>query len=283
MSKTADQASVAPGAADGYTITVSNSTNAAVSLSSITDTLPAGFSYVAGSSTGLTTADPTVSGQTLTWPEPLSVPAATGATPGTATLHFGVTVSDTPGTYTNSATAEADGLTVVPTGDTAPIAVGGGGPTPTTTVPGGTTTTTSGPATTPPGGNTNSNDNDTDNTNDNTNDNTQDQSNDQTQTGGDNTNANVNTIEIVGSNFDDFHRRSHFSNEPDAGGPPVGKALARTGSDSRRLTWVGLLPLAVGGLLLLASRTVTAGGPAVPETRRRRNLRSLLSPSRRWR
>ena len=55
MAKTADQASVAAGAADGYTITVTNSTNAAVPLTSVTDTLPAGFSYVAGSSTGLTT------------------------------------------------------------------------------------------------------------------------------------------------------------------------------------------------------------------------------------
>lgn len=79
------------------------------------------------------------------------MPAATGATPGTATLHFGVTVSATPGTYTNQATAEAAGLTVVPTGDTAPITVGGGTTTTTTTtttVPGGTTTTTAGPVAT---------------------------------------------------------------------------------------------------------------------------------------
>ncbi|HEX2191982.1 MAG TPA: hypothetical protein VHH09_02225 [Acidimicrobiales bacterium] len=155
VAKTADQESVAPGASDGYTITVSNATTAAVTLDSITDTLPAGFTYVAGSSTGLTTADPAVSGQTLTWSGPLTVPAATATAPGTATLHFGVTVSDTPGTYTNRATAAAAGLTVVPTGDTAPITVGSGGPT--TTVPGGSTTTTTpggSTTTTTPGGST---------------------------------------------------------------------------------------------------------------------------------
>ena len=53
-----------PGAADGYTITVQNPNDTAVSLSSITDTLPAGFTYTAGSSTGATTSDPSISGST---------------------------------------------------------------------------------------------------------------------------------------------------------------------------------------------------------------------------
>jgi hypothetical protein len=91
-------------------------------LSSITDTLPAGFTYTAGSTTGATTANPTISGSTLTWAGTFTVPAAT-STPGSITLHFRVTVSSTAGTYLNNATAAGTGLTVVASGPTAPIQV----------------------------------------------------------------------------------------------------------------------------------------------------------------
>ena len=84
--------------------------------------MPAGFTYTPGSSTGATTADPTVAANTLTWAGPIAVPPV-----GTAVLHFGVTVSSTAGTYTNQATADAGADTVVATGPTAPITVGGGG------------------------------------------------------------------------------------------------------------------------------------------------------------
>lgn len=122
VTKTADAANAAAGGADGYTITVSNPNAAAATLNSIIDTLPAGFTYTAGSTTGATTADPTVAAQTLTWTGSFAVPGG-----GTATLHFGVTVSSTPGTYTNQATADAGADTVAGTGPTAPVTVGGGG------------------------------------------------------------------------------------------------------------------------------------------------------------
>jgi uncharacterized repeat protein (TIGR01451 family) len=122
MSKTADAASATAGGADGYTITVSNPNGAAATLNSVSDTLPAGFTYTAGSTTGATTADPTIAAQTLTWAGPIAV-----APGGTAILHFGVTVSSTAGTYTNSATADGGADTVAGTGPTAPITVGGGG------------------------------------------------------------------------------------------------------------------------------------------------------------
>jgi uncharacterized repeat protein (TIGR01451 family) len=120
--KTADAANASAGGADGYTITISNPNTAASTLNSITDTLPAGFTYTPGSSTGATTADPTVAASTLTWAGPIAVPPG-----GTAVLHFGVTVSSTAGTYTNQATADGGADTVVGTGPTAPITVGGGG------------------------------------------------------------------------------------------------------------------------------------------------------------
>lgn len=118
--KTADAAQSAPGAANGYTIKVSNPNSAAVTLDAITDTLPAGFAYTAGSSTGATTADPTVNGQTLRWSGPFTVPEH-----GDLSLAFGVTVSSTPGTYTNEAGAESADFTVAPTGPTAPVEVTG--------------------------------------------------------------------------------------------------------------------------------------------------------------
>lgn len=118
--KTADAARSAPGAANGYTIKVTNPNSAAVTLDAITDTLPAGFAYTAGSSTGATTADPTVNGENLRWAGPFSVPAG-----GDVTLGFGVAVSSTPGTYTNEAGAESTDFTVAPTGPTAPVEVSG--------------------------------------------------------------------------------------------------------------------------------------------------------------
>jgi uncharacterized repeat protein (TIGR01451 family) len=120
--KIADQATAQPGAADSYTITVVNPNTSSVTLDSITDTLPVGFTYTPGSTTGATSADPAVSGQTLAWTGPFAVPAG-----GSISLHFGVMVSSTSGDYLNEATAAATGFTVAPTGPTAQITVTAGG------------------------------------------------------------------------------------------------------------------------------------------------------------
>lgn len=118
--KTADAATAAAGAADGYTITVHNPNTSPVVVDSIFDTLPAGFAYTAGSTTGATTANPTVIGQTLTWAGPFTVPAT-----GSRSLHFGVTVASTPGQYSNQAGATSSALAVAPTGPTAAVTVTG--------------------------------------------------------------------------------------------------------------------------------------------------------------
>jgi uncharacterized repeat protein (TIGR01451 family) len=122
--KTADKPAVGPGAADAYTITVSNPNPGPVTLTSITDTLPAGFTYTPGSTTGATTANPTISGPMLTWMGPFTVPGATGTTPGTVSIHFAVKVSSNPGDYFNNASATTANVAVVPTGDTAKVTVG---------------------------------------------------------------------------------------------------------------------------------------------------------------
>ena len=118
LTKTAASDAVPAGGSDSYTITINNPTGADVTLTSITDHLPAGFSYVAGSTTGVTTSEPTVSGQDVTWTGSFSVPAA-----GTATLTFGVTVSTVEGTYTNSVDGAATAQSVTGSGDTAPVTV----------------------------------------------------------------------------------------------------------------------------------------------------------------
>ena len=121
--KAADSGSVGQGGSDGYTITISNPNTSSVSLDTITDTLPAGFSYTNGSSTGATTSNPSINAQTLTWSGPINVPAASGGAAGTVSLHFNVTASTTAGDYFNNAGGSATGFTVVPTGDTAKVTV----------------------------------------------------------------------------------------------------------------------------------------------------------------
>ena len=117
-SKTADNATTPAGGQNGYTITMKNPNAFPVTVSSITDTLPAGFTY-AGSTTGVTNTDPVINGQNLTWNG--SFPVAGGQS---ITLHFAVTVSTTPGVYSNQAGGTtAQGYNVSGTGPTAEITV----------------------------------------------------------------------------------------------------------------------------------------------------------------
>ncbi|MBX7233634.1 MAG: DUF11 domain-containing protein [Caldilineales bacterium] len=73
LAKTVDPPAVLPGQTVTYTITLTNQGDAEARAIAVTDTLPAGFSYVAGSSrveaNGLlmSAANPTISGRNLTW------------------------------------------------------------------------------------------------------------------------------------------------------------------------------------------------------------------------
>ncbi len=129
VTKTADSASATPGGSDGYTISIANPGSTAVNLDTITDSLPAGFTYT-GPTTGDVTANPTVAGQTLTWAGPIAIGAG-----ATLHMHFNVTVSTTPGTYTNSATATGNGLIIIGATDVAPVTVAGAAATTTTAAP----------------------------------------------------------------------------------------------------------------------------------------------------
>jgi uncharacterized repeat protein (TIGR01451 family) len=120
VTKTADQPTLPPGGGvDGYTITIANPNAGSATANTVSDTLPAGFTYRAGTTTGATTADPGVVGQTLTWTGPFSIPAN-----GSITLHFQVDSATANGTYFNNATATSAAFGVTPSGNTAPITVG---------------------------------------------------------------------------------------------------------------------------------------------------------------
>jgi uncharacterized repeat protein (TIGR01451 family) len=116
--KTADSPTAYLNATAGYTITVSNPNAAAATLTSITDDLPAGFTYQAGSTTGVTTTNPTVSGQHLTWSGGWTVPGN-----GSVSLHFLAGTPGTPGEYRNSAGGTSPTASVTGVTDTAPVTV----------------------------------------------------------------------------------------------------------------------------------------------------------------
>lgn len=163
VTKTVNNPNAAPGTPVKYTITVSNPNTGPIPVSDIIDTMPVGFGYVVGSTTGITTADPVQICNPLRWVGPFTVPAATGegesTVPGTISLTFTGVTSRTPGSFTNTATATAaQGVTVIPANDVAPINVGGTTTTtstmaPTTTVA-ATTTTVAGTTTTTVGNGT---------------------------------------------------------------------------------------------------------------------------------
>jgi uncharacterized repeat protein (TIGR01451 family) len=117
-SKSAEVATSIAGGRNGYTIEVLNPNTSTVTLDSITDVLPAGFTYVAGTTGGATTRDPSIVGRQLTWDGPLVV-----APESVLSLSFDVAVATVPGTYFNEAAARGAGLTVIPTGPAAPIVV----------------------------------------------------------------------------------------------------------------------------------------------------------------
>lgn len=94
-----------------YTIRVRNSGSDPANLDSIYDTLPAGVSYVAGSSSfsGVALPDPVVSGSDRIWSSSFSIPAN-----GTRDLVFQADIAAAPGTYVNQASARL-GSTIIDT------------------------------------------------------------------------------------------------------------------------------------------------------------------------
>lgn len=103
LAKTVSHATLpAQGGVVTYTLSAANSAAYDISLDSFIDILPAGATYVPGSTTfnDVSFTDPGISGSTLTWSSLFNIPAGS-----TRTLIFQATLPATPGAYTNSATA----------------------------------------------------------------------------------------------------------------------------------------------------------------------------------
>ncbi len=119
VSKAADPSDVTSGDVVTYTITVTNTGAAQGYISRITDVLPAGFTYVIGSTTGISTGDPSVNGQILEWNGSWLVPIGSAVE-----LTFQATAGGASGTYYNNVTVCGDNFNAFSTGDTAPVTVG---------------------------------------------------------------------------------------------------------------------------------------------------------------
>jgi uncharacterized repeat protein (TIGR01451 family) len=153
-SKSVDAASVIGGSNIGFTIALSNPAlqQAPQIITGFSDEMPIGFSYVAGSTTGATTSDPAINGQTLTWSVSASV--APGAT---SSIHFSLTAPNVNGTFTNFGSGAAQAgvpiaranatIQVIPFTTTTP-AITTTTPAATTTSAAATTTTSTAAATT---------------------------------------------------------------------------------------------------------------------------------------
>lgn len=104
-----------------YTITVENRDDESEGLTKIHDILPTGFSYVAGSTSGVTTSDPSISGQQLTWNiAGLNLTLQPG---DKVTLTFQAQASVGTGNYCNETWAEP-GQRKTSSGKTAMVKVG---------------------------------------------------------------------------------------------------------------------------------------------------------------
>jgi uncharacterized repeat protein (TIGR01451 family) len=107
LSLNATPASVASGNPVAFTLSVANpaGNSSAVTVSSVSDLLPAGFAYTNGSSSGtngLPSTNPTVSGQMLTWTPASPISLAPGAS---ASLAFNATSASSAGSYNSTASA----------------------------------------------------------------------------------------------------------------------------------------------------------------------------------
>ncbi|HUP69124.1 MAG TPA: hypothetical protein VM142_04840 [Acidimicrobiales bacterium] len=120
VTKTVSPSTVGPGDVVTYTVTLSSTGTSAATVTSVVDTLPTGFTFVAGSTTGtlLGASAPTVALPNVTWTGSFAIPAGESRT-----LVFRVVAASAPGTYDNVVQATAEQLSTASTGPTATVTV----------------------------------------------------------------------------------------------------------------------------------------------------------------
>jgi uncharacterized repeat protein (TIGR01451 family) len=120
ISKTNDGTPIDPGDTVQYTIKIKNTGTLGGSMTSVVDDLPSGFTYLTGSTSGLTTSDPSISGSQLTWSGSWSL-----AGPDSINLVFSAIASLSPGIYTNTASVSGSNFETKTTGATAELQING--------------------------------------------------------------------------------------------------------------------------------------------------------------
>ena len=118
VQKTTTTPLLSSGSNTSYTIQASNTGNIDGIITSITDILPDGFSYVNGSSSGLTTADPVINGDQITWHGTWAIPVSSSVE-----QNFQLKTSLVRGEYLNNAILGGDNFAVKNTGPTASVQV----------------------------------------------------------------------------------------------------------------------------------------------------------------
>ena len=118
MTKQASTANVQAGGSMSYTLTITNSATTAITVSSITDTLPSGFTYSsnAGGTLGAPATSPGAGASgTITWTFPAGTTVAGSSS---RTFSFNVTAGSTAGSFFNTATAVTSVGTISATDNT---------------------------------------------------------------------------------------------------------------------------------------------------------------------
>lgn len=119
VTKSVSPSTVGPSDVVTYTVTLSSTGTSAATVTSVVDALPAGFTFVAGSTTGTLGAPaPAVAVPDVTWTGSFAIPAGESRT-----LVFQAVAASTPGTYDNVVQATADQVGSVSTGPTATVTV----------------------------------------------------------------------------------------------------------------------------------------------------------------
>ena len=122
IAKTANPITTLPGGIITYTITITNSGDGDGWLNSLQDSLPVGFSYITGTTTGLTTNNPVIDSR-LTWTGNWIVPRKDDGVNGNLTLSFQAKTGSIRGANYNTASAGGSNFGPVASGNTATVTV----------------------------------------------------------------------------------------------------------------------------------------------------------------
>ncbi len=119
VEKTSNPNSISSGSTLTYTVTITNEGFADGNMIMIKDDLPAGFSYLPNTASGLTINEPLIDGQSIIWNDSWIVSKQGGV----ATLSFQVKAVNVRGEYFNNLSVHGSNFAAIVTGDTAPVII----------------------------------------------------------------------------------------------------------------------------------------------------------------